>query len=188
MNTVQVNEKCGAPLGEDPLTRNIVCKHLGFRANTAIATEMAEIAKKVRDYTLGTSMILRADPYCYSSMIRGLKNASLAGRDEWPKTVTEAYNYLSKCEGGDTSARVARNFESISFVNDTRDPQPDTSEPQAWHAKMTYRKCKKVGHITCFCENEKVSNTNIQDGETHVTNEEAVLELMVADQEGANED
>jgi hypothetical protein len=43
------------------------------------------------------------------------------------------------------------------------------------------------GHITTFCENEKVSNTNVQDGETHVTNEDVVLELMVAEQEGANE-
>jgi hypothetical protein len=52
---------------------------------------------------------------------------------------------------------------------------------------MTCRKCQKVGHIATFCENEKVSNTNVQDAETHVTNEEAVLELMVAEQEGANE-
>jgi hypothetical protein len=53
---------------------------------------------------------------------------------------------------------------------------------------MTCRKCKKVGSIATFCENEKVSNTNVQDGETHVTNEEAVLELMVAEKEGVNED
>jgi hypothetical protein len=53
---------------------------------------------------------------------------------------------------------------------------------------MTCRKCQKVGHIATFCENEKVSITNVQYGETHVTNEEAVMELMVADQEGANED
>jgi hypothetical protein len=87
-----------------------VCKHLVFRANTTITNEVAEIVKKVRDYTLGKAMILGADPYRYSSMIRALKNASLAGRDEWPKTVTEAYNYLSKWEGDDTSARVARDF------------------------------------------------------------------------------
>jgi hypothetical protein len=53
---------------------------------------------------------------------------------------------------------------------------------------MTCRKCLKVGHITTFCENEKVSHTNVQDGETQVTNEDAVLELIVAEQEGANED
>jgi hypothetical protein len=110
-------------------------------------------------------------------IMRGLKNASLAGRDEFPKTVTEAYKYLSKWEGYDTSARAARGFEGVAFANDTREPQPDTREPQDWHEKMTCRKCKKVG---------KVSNTNVQDEETHVTNKEAVLELMVAEQEGAN--
>jgi hypothetical protein len=121
-------------------------------------------------------------------MIRGLKNTSLAGRNEWTKTVTEAYNYLSKWESDDSSARVARDFEGVAFTNDTRDPQPDRREPQAWDAKKTCRKCQMVGHITTFCENKKVSNTNFQDGETHVTNKYAVLELMVADQEGANED
>jgi hypothetical protein len=83
---------------------------------------------------------------------------------------------------------VARDFEGIAFKNDTRDLQPDRREPQAWHAKMTCCKCKKVGHIATFCENEKVSNKNVQDGETHVTSEYAVLELMVAEHEGANED
>jgi hypothetical protein len=53
---------------------------------------------------------------------------------------------------------------------------------------MTRHKCQKVGHIATFCENEKLSNTNVQDEETQVTIEEAVLELMVAYQEGANED
>jgi hypothetical protein len=163
MNTVQVIEQCGASLGEDPLTRTIVCKHLGFRANTTIATEVAEITNKVREYTLGTAMILGADPDCYSSMIRGLKNASLAGHDEWPKTVTEAYNYLSKWEGDDPSACVARGLEGVAFTNDTREPLPDRREPQAWHAKMTCRKCQKVGHITTFCDNEKVSNTNMME-------------------------
>jgi hypothetical protein len=52
---------------------------------------------------------------------------------------------------------------------------------------MTCRKCQRVGHITTLCENEKVSNTNVKDGETHVTNEDAVLEFMVAEQEGDKE-
>jgi hypothetical protein len=121
-------------------------------------------------------------------MIRGLKNASLAGRDEWPKTVTEAYNYISKWEGDNSSARMARDFEGVACTNDTREPKPDRREPQAWHAKMTCRKCLKVGNIATFCENEKVSHTNVQDGETQVKNEDAVLELIVAEQEGANED
>jgi hypothetical protein len=92
MNNVQVIEQCDASLGEDPLTQTIVCKHLGFWANTTIETEVDEITKKVREYTLGTAMILGADPDRYSSTIRGLKKASSAGRDEWPKIVTEAYN------------------------------------------------------------------------------------------------
>jgi hypothetical protein len=108
MNTVEVIEQCGASLGTDPLTRILVCKNLNYQPNTTTATEITEINKKVREYTLGTALILGADPNWYSNMIRGLKNASLAGRDEWPKTATEAYNYLSKWEGDETNTRGAR--------------------------------------------------------------------------------
>ena len=82
LNTVQVIEQCGASLGEDPLTRAMVCADLGFQVNTTTISEMEEIKNTVRDYTLGAALILGADPERYSSMIRGLKNASLAGRDE----------------------------------------------------------------------------------------------------------
>jgi hypothetical protein len=153
-----------------------------------IEIEVAEIIKKVKEYTLGTAMILGADSDHYSSMIRGLKNASMAGRDEWPKTITEAYNYLSKWEGDESSARMTRDLEGFAFTNDTREPPPDRREPQAWNAKKTCRKFLKVGHIATFFENEKVSHINVQDGETQVTSEEAVLELIVAEQEGANGD
>jgi hypothetical protein len=132
MNTVQVIEQCGASLGEDPLTRIMVCEELGYQANTTTASELLEITKTVRDYTLGAALILGADPDRYSNMIRGLKNASFAGRNEWSKTITEAYNYLSKWEGDDVSSRVSRDYEGTAFTNSER-----IREPQPWHAKMT---------------------------------------------------
>ena len=159
LNTVQVIEQCGASLGEDPLTRIMVCKDLNYKVDTIVASELLEVTKKVRDYTLGAALILGADPDRYSSMIRGLKNASLAGRDEWPKNVTEAYNYLSKWESDDTQTRSSRDYEGTAFTGSGRE-RPDG--PQPWHEKMTCRNCNKVGHIAAFCKNEKESTTNTQ--------------------------
>ena len=170
LNTVQVIEKCGASLGEDPLTRAMVCKDLNYSITTTNVAKKAEITKTVRDYTLGTALLLGADPERYSSMIRGLKNASLTGRDEWPKNVTEAYNYLSKWESEDVGRQRARDYEGVAFTNDGK-----TSGPQPWHAKMTCRTCNKKGHIASFCDDEKVSDTNVQDGEVH---EDATQQLL----------
>lgn len=185
MNTVQVIEQCGASLGEDPLTRIMVCEDLGYQVNTTTASELLEITKTVRDYTLGAALILGADPDRYSNMIRGLKNASLAGRDEWPKTITEAYNYLSKWEGDDVSSRVTRDYEGTAFTNSER-----VREPQPWHAKMTCRNCNKVGHIASFCANNKVSTTNVQVTDTETpkdAHEEASQQLLNAVQKEADD-
>jgi hypothetical protein len=178
LNTVQVIEQCGASLGEDPMIRAMVCKELNYLVGTTNAAQISEITKTVRDYTLGAALILGADPERYSSMIRGLKNASLAGRDEWPKNVTEAYNYLSKWEGDESSSNVTHDYEGSSFVNDQNepnDPSPREREPQPWHLEMTCRKCLKKGHIGAFCKS-KTADANVQDSEE--VHEEAAQQLL----------
>jgi hypothetical protein len=174
LNNVQVIEQCGASLGEDPLTREAVCKALGYATNTGAAAQKAEISKTVKDYTLGAALILGADPERYGNLIKGLKNASLAGRDEWPKNVTEAYNYLSKWEGDDKGEQQPREYEGVAFGTDGEIGKPN--EPQAWHVKMTCRKCHKKGHIAAFCEEKKqVAEVNVQEDEVH---EEATQQLL----------
>jgi hypothetical protein len=182
MNTVEVIEQCGASLGEDPLTRVLACKNLGYDANSTTDLENEEITKLVRDYTLGTALILGADPDRYSGMIRGLKNASLAGRDEWPKNVTEAYNYLSKWEGDEVNHRAPRDHEALQF---TSDGAPNERKPQPWHLKMTCRNCDKEGHIAYFCKAAKKATSNVQDGEVK---EDADQHLMDAMSENCNEE
>jgi hypothetical protein len=180
LNTVQVIEQCGASLGEDPMIRTLVCKDLAYNEDTTDAAKITKITETVRDYTLGAALILGADPERYSGMIRGLKNASLAGRDEWPKNVTDAYNYLSKWEGDEPDGRHERDYEGSSFLNDqdkgTQKERP--KEPQAWHENMTCRKCLKKGHIAAFCEDSKTktADTNVQDGES--IHEEADQQLL----------
>jgi hypothetical protein len=113
-------------------------------------------------------------------MIRGLENASLAGRDKWPKNVTEAYNYLSKWEGNDPSGQHERDYEPSLFLNDQEKEKEHKKEypkvPQPWHLNATCRNCLKKGHIAAFCADVKKASTNVQDGET--THEEATQQLL----------
>ena len=113
----------------------MVCKELKYNVNTQNATEIAEINLTVRDYSLGAALILEADPACYSGMIRELKNASLAGRYEWPKNMTEAYNYLSQWESAEPIGHNELDYEGSSFLNDQKkEPKKEYPKvPQTWH-------------------------------------------------------
>ena len=163
---MQVIEQCGADIGEDPLTRKALCKVLGYRLNTRVAAQKAEITKIGTEYTLMTVFIYGSDPERYRHMVRGLKSASLAGRDEWPKNVSEVYNYLSKWEGDDIRGARPRDYEGVAFGIDGETAKP--GGPQPWHANMTCRICNKKGHITSMYENAKQeANVNAQESEVH---------------------
>jgi hypothetical protein len=141
---------------------------VGCDTDTTSALEIAEITKTVRDCTPGAALILGADSERCNSMIRGLKNASLAGRDEWPKNVTEAHNCASKWEGDEPTGRAPREHQETSFLNDhSKDTKTHDTEPQDWHVKMTCRNCSAKGDIASFCPDAKLANTNVQDGEIH---------------------
>jgi hypothetical protein len=101
-------------------------------------------------------LILGADPDRYSSMIRGLKNASLAGRDEWPKECDRGL------EGDEPNGRHERDYEGNSFLND-QDKEHKKEYPtvaQPWHAGMTCRKCLQKGHIARLPTERSESSSN----------------------------
>ena len=164
LNIVQVIEQCGDDLGGSPLIRDLVCKNLGYSTTTTVVARKIEITKKVKDYTLATAFIYGSDPDRYGSIVRGLKNASLAGRDEWPTNVTEAYNYHSKWEGEEIGTTKTRDYEGVAFGIDGETAKP--KGPQPWYAKMTCKNCNKKGHIAALCDNnDKTAEANVQDAE-----------------------
>ena len=133
LNIVQVIDQCGDDLRESLLIRETVCKNPSYSPRTTNAAQKLEITKKVEDYTLATSFIYGSDPERYGNMVRGLLNASLPGRDKWPKNITEAYNYISKWEGDKISKAKTRDYEGVTFGIDSEAAKP--RGPQSWHAK-----------------------------------------------------
>ena len=118
-------------------------------------------------------------------MVPGLKNASLAGQDEWPKNVTEAYNYLFKWEGDDIGGAKTRDYEGVAFGIDGETAKP--SGPQPWHTKMTCRNCNRKGHIAFWCENAKAADTNVQDGEVLEDATQQLLDSLLEETETNSE-
>ena len=62
LNIVQVIDRSGAELGDDPLICDIVCTSLNYSPCTTGAAKKVEISKKVKEYTLATAFIYGSTP------------------------------------------------------------------------------------------------------------------------------
>lgn len=150
-NQVTVIEQCGASIGSDPLIRKLVCKDFSINEATTDTTELTTIQKETREYTLAVALILGADMNRYGNMITDYKNAHLAGRDEWPKNLVEAYSRLSKWESNTQQQAIAKHTEGLSFATDDGKDHY-VREPKPWHKNKICRLCGIKGHVGPFCE------------------------------------
>lgn len=176
-NQVTVIVQCGASLGEDPLIVQLVCKNLTTDTHTVAypivttdALELAKIKKMTMEYTLAVALIMGANQDIYGGMMRSWTNAHLVKRDEWPKSLDEAYARLCKWEG-DPRLSPEEN-SSLSFVSDGGTPRE--RKPMPWHVHKTCHRCKEKGHVEEFCDKTKTQIATIKaaaaatDAATHV--------------------
>jgi hypothetical protein len=176
LNTVKVIDQCGASLGEDPMTRAMVCEKLQLLTDSTNSAELLEITKAARDYKLAMGLLLNSDPKRYNAMLIRLKNNFMAGQNLYPTNLTEAYGFLTKWEAEDNSKAPhnPRHYEETTFATDG----DEIRQVEPWHSGMTCHKCQKKGHLAYFCpKKKKNADTNVQTS-TVDENEESTQNLI----------
>lgn len=105
---------------------------------TATPTQGKVLLDKTKDRVLAMASILGADSNRCKTMMCSLENACTVGRDEWPKTLTDARKTLTNWKQ-DTGGQQCES-DGVSFLND--------------NGRFRGRKChncNRLGHIAMDC-------------------------------------
>jgi hypothetical protein len=94
-NTVDVIQHSGGAIGNHPGIVDMIMSRRGLTAALTSDAEKAEVANEAQDEYLAVAILLHADRTRYSSMLQDYENDFLQGQDNYPKTITAAYNVLT---------------------------------------------------------------------------------------------
>ena len=166
-NLVQVIETIKGSIGVDPGIEQLVATDL--KKDIALLTEADK--KVAQERYLAVVFILRADRSWYSKIIENLENDFLQGRNNYPKTVTSAYNLLInwKQDPRNLMRSVGVSNDGVSFTNVDGDEDDDgdctgvslntngqKERPVKDKSKVVCRRCGEKGHYPSNCDNKRL--------------------------------
>ena len=148
-NTMNVLKAIGADIGLDSGMRKILNGDRDL--STMTSDEKKSIDEEVVERFMAITLLMGADRTRYGRLLDNLENEFVAGHDNYPKTLTDAYNrlvYFTK--SGEQNGLKGINGGEVAFVNaeGKHKEKPAKSEVEC-------RRCKKKGHYASECDNER---------------------------------
>jgi len=159
-NCAQVLEQCGGTIGQEEELLKVVYKEKKIKISSASASEKDDVSAASRERILGIGFIAGADTVRCGTMLRSFENACTAGRDEWPKTLSDAHRVMTNWKQERNSSPRLDN-EGVSFATE------GGGEGKKKNAHATCFKCGKKGHVSYECpgtDEETDTNANTQEG------------------------
>jgi hypothetical protein len=171
-NTVDVIQHSGGTIGNHPGIVDMIMSRRGLIAALTSDAEKAEVAKEAQDEYLAIAFLLHADRTRYSSMLQDYENDFLQGQDNYPKTVTAAYNVLTNwkqdphkvlhgnANDGVSFSNVAAGLDNIDEPGSGITLATNASEPKKDYqrrdkSQVTCHRCRKKGHFASECDGER---------------------------------
>jgi hypothetical protein len=93
-NNIDVIEHCGGSIGVEPILVENILTELGLTMSTASTVEATAAGNVAQESYLASAFLLASDRTRYGKLLEDLENDYLQGRDNYPKTLTGAYNLL----------------------------------------------------------------------------------------------
>eukprot|EP00978_Attheya_sp_CCMP212_P037163 scaffold173586_cov64-Attheya_sp.AAC.1 len=150
-NIIDVIEHSGGVIGYHPGIIQALADEQGADMATATVAQKAVLGKEGQGMYLAVALLLNSDKNRYGKLIEDLENNYLHGKDNYPKTVTSAYNILTNWKQDVRNIQGPTN-DGISFTN-VEDGANNEEEPDVTLA--TDGKKKDFPHITCHCCGKK---------------------------------
>ena len=141
---VSVIEHSGDSVGCEP----------SIEASVAINTQLtdAETKKTAQEQYLAVAFLLGADRSKFGRLLENLENDFLQGQNNYPKTITGAYNLLTNWKHGTHMHNLPSN-DGVTFTYTHDDEENDVTLVNSGNQEQT--SLGKYPHITCTNCNKK---------------------------------
>lgn len=159
-NQVNVVIQSGGSIGLEDGLVNMICRERQVIRANVTAQEMEGILAETKERTLAVGFILGADQYRYGSIVTSLENAHTAGRDEWPKSLARAYQYITNWKADRMPSNRTSN-EGVAFAND--------GQQSRGRGRRTCYRCGSDAHLIADCPMPEDQTRN-RTGNTNATN------------------
>jgi hypothetical protein len=153
-NYIDVMEHIGGIIGEEPALLKIELDRLKLTVDIASPEQMKAATEAAKQVYLAVAFLSGSDRNIYGRMLDDLENAYLYGRDEYPRTLTAAYNLLVHWRNSMKTTESTSNTmsEGVAFTNVAADE--DNKQEMALTTNGQTEK-RDISHITCFNCGEK---------------------------------
>jgi hypothetical protein len=145
---------CGGTLGSSEQLAESMAEEQGADWATLDENERAQTRIASRERYLATAVLLGADKSRYKGLICETENSYLNGLDNYPRTITAAYNLLVSWKGdpGRQPRQVASN--GVAFTNDGV-ALVNPGRPKRDMSTIDCHNCGEYGHYATDCPKPK---------------------------------
>jgi hypothetical protein len=114
---VSVVEDYGGTIGTDPKGAKAELIKEGIDVDNASDASKQNAMETAKNRYMAMAMLTAADVARYSRLLEDLDNDYTKGNNNYPHTVTEAYNLIINYRQARPAARIYHNAEGVAFTN-----------------------------------------------------------------------
>ena len=139
---------CGGRIGEHDAIVEYHLKMAGKTFESATLSEKEAAATEGRDAYEAMAFLAGLNPDRYQDLLNELANAFNAGRDEYPKTLTDAHKYVTSWIGSRRQPGAGRTSDAVAFV--TQEDAPEKKEEGQSHATDGVLRRRNGTPVECY--------------------------------------
>ena len=125
-NQTDVLEHIDAGIGDDAAIMKQVLRNQGIEVDAATEAEEEAAETEGKRWYLALAFLMGSDRSRFGRLLEKLENDFTAGNDNYPKTLTDAYNMLLEWKDDPRLLMRMAGNDGISFATNTFDEEQDT--------------------------------------------------------------
>ena len=120
----------GISIGQETQRVSAYIRHIATDHANPTAEERSQASNHAKEEYLAVLFLWHSDPGHYSSLLADLENSYTRGIDEYPKTLSRAYDYLVNYKSPNKTYSSDPNKGGLSFVTQSNQEPAGRGQPR----------------------------------------------------------